>query len=483
MLSSAPMIEDQVAAAIPLVVDLDGTLIRSDLLVESFFQSFGDDWLAPAALLRPLLRGKAQLKAAIADRTEIDPSELPYDEAVLARIRAAISQGRKAYLASASHERYVAAIAAHLGLFSGWFASDMTRNLSGPAKAARLVEAFGQHGFDYIGNDEADLPVWAAAATPIGIRVAPGTRRRLSRMAPQAEFLPSERASLTDWLKLIRVHQYAKNALIFIPLLTAQKFQAASFLIALTAFIAFSLCASGVYILNDLVDLAADRCHPTKKNRPLAAGTIPPFEGIVAACLLLCSAVIIGATVSPMFLGVLVAYFALTSAYTFALKRKMLVDVIVLAMLYTIRVIGGAAAVDVPMSEWLLGFSMFIFTALALIKRYTELSVRLDGDLPDPSNRNYKIGDLPIVATLAAAAGFNAVTVFALYISSDTVHRLYRHPLLLWLICPILMYWIGRALMLAHRRMMHDDPIVFALKDWRSRVCVGMVGLILLAAI
>jgi 4-hydroxybenzoate polyprenyltransferase len=483
MIDNAAMIEDQVADAVPLVVDLDGTLIRGDLLVESFFRSVGEDWLAPVALLRPLLRGKAELKAAIADRTPIDPSELPYDEAVLARIRAAVSGGRKVYLASASDERYVAAIAAHLGLFAGWFASDGEHNLSGSAKAARLVQAFGEHGFDYIGNDSADLPVWAAAAKPIGIRVAPGTRRRLTRMAPRAEFLASAPASLSDWLRLIRVHQYAKNALVFIPLLTAQKFQAGSLALALTAFIAFSLCASSVYIVNDLVDLAADRGHPTKKNRPLAAGKIPPLEGIVAACLLFVSAMVLGSTVSPGFFGVLIAYFALTSAYTFSLKRKMLVDVIVLAMLYTIRVVGGAAAVDVPMSEWLLGFSMFIFTALALIKRYTELSVRLDSDLPDPSNRNYKIGDLPIVATLAAAAGFNAVTVFALYISSDTVHRLYRHPLLLWLICPILMYWIGRALMMAHRRMMDDDPIVFALRDWRSRVCVGLVGLIMLIAI
>ena len=478
-----PLRTDPGAQGLPLVVDLDGTLLRSDLLVESFFQGFAADWLLPARAVRSLAHGKARMKAEIAERTEIDPATLPYDEVVLARIHAAMAQGRAIYLASASNERYVAAIAGHLQLFRGWFASDARRNLSGEAKAERLVEAFGSRGFDYIGNDGADLPVWAVAAHSIAIRASSSVRRRLAGIAPQAEFLASPRASAKDWLKLFRIHQYAKNALVFVPLLTAQKFSASSLLLSVGAFLAFSLCASSVYILNDLVDVAADREHPTKKARPLAAGVVPPFQGIAAAALLFCAGMILGLTVSPLFLTVLVAYFGLTSAYTFSLKRKMLVDVIALAMLYTIRVIGGAAAIAVPISEWLLAFSMFIFTALALIKRYTELSIRLDGDLPDPPNRNYKARDLPIVAALAASAGFNAVTVFALYVSSDTVHRLYRRPFLLWLICPILMFWIGRALMLAHRRMMDDDPIVFALKDWRSRICVGLVGCILLLAI
>ena len=187
--------------------------------------------------------------------------------------------------------------------------------------------------------------------------------------------------------------------------------------------------------------------------------------------------------IGPWFAIVFLGYILLTTAYTFVLKRKMIVDVVALASLYTIRVIGGAAAISVPVSEWLLGFSMFIFMALALVKRYSELAGRIDKGLPDPSNRNYRKSDLDIVAALAAAAGFNAVTVFALYISSETVHDLYRHPRALWLICPILMYWLGRVLIMAHRRLIDDDPIVFALKDRNSFLALSLIGAILISAI
>ena len=305
-------------------------------------------------------------------------------------------------------------------------------------------------------------------------------------LRPENGLAPSRTApaaGLKTWAKLLRVHQYAKNGLVFVPMFTAQQLHLQPFLQEIAAFAAFSLCASCVYIFNDLADIEADRAHPTKKNRPLAAGTIAPPVAVVVACLALLAAAAIAATVSWPFLGVLTAYFALTTAYTYSLKRKMVIDVVVLAMLYTIRVIGGAVAIGVETSEWLLAFSMFIFTALALVKRYTELSGFLDKAVSGPSNRNYTVGDLPIVAALAAASGFNAVTVFALYVSSDAVRHLYHRPQFLWLICPILMYWIARILMLSHRRLMDDDPVVFALKDWRSCMCGLIVGAILLAAI
>ena len=309
----------------------------------------------------------------------------------------------------------------------------------------------------------------------------------LARPASPERMAPPPAAGLRSririWAKLLRVHQYAKNGLVFVPMLTAQQLNAHAILLEIGAFVAFSLCASCVYIFNDLADIEADRAHPTKRNRPLAAGTIAPRTAVIVACLSLLAALAIAASVSLPFLCVLLAYFALTTAYTYSLKRKMFVDVVVLAMLYTIRVVGGAAAIGVETSEWLLAFSMFIFTALALVKRYTELSTLLDKAMEGPANRNYTVGDLPIVAALAAASGFNAVTVFALYVSSDAVRHLYRHPKFLWLICPILMYWIARVLMLSHRRLMDDDPVVFALKDWRSCVCGLAIGAILLAAL
>jgi 4-hydroxybenzoate polyprenyltransferase len=307
--------------------------------------------------------------------------------------------------------------------------------------------------------------------------------KAVSSSVGRGRLVATRSAGLRTWAKLLRVHQYAKNGLVFVPMLTAQQLNTHALLLEIGAFSAFSLCASCVYIFNDLADIEADRAHPTKRNRPLAAGTIGPPVAIIVAFLSLLVALAIAASVSLPFLGVLLVYLALTTAYTYSLKRKMFVDVVVLAMLYTIRVIGGAVAIGVETSEWLLAFSMFIFTALALVKRYTELSDLLDKAMPGPANRNYAVSDLSIVAALAAASGFNAVTVFALYISSDAVRHLYHRPQLLWLICPILMYWIARILMLSHRGMMDEDPVVFALKDRRSFVCGLAIGAILLAGL
>jgi 4-hydroxybenzoate polyprenyltransferase len=281
---------------------------------------------------------------------------------------------------------------------------------------------------------------------------------------------------------MLRVHQYAKNLLVFVPLFAAHLLQANPVLEAVAAFVAFCLAASASYILNDLVDLQDDRGHHSKRYRPLASGAVPLIHGLLASPLLLFAAIAIAAAISPPFLGVLAGYFVLTTVYSYYLKRKMLVDVIVLAGLYTIRIIGGAVAVNVVVSAWLLTFSMMMFTSLALIKRYVEVAARKDANLPDLTGRNYKNSDLNTIAALAAASGFNAITVFTLYVSSDAVHKLYSRPELLWLIGPLLIYWVARALMMASRRMMHDDPVVFAIMDRRSLLTVGAIALVILAA-
>jgi 4-hydroxybenzoate polyprenyltransferase len=301
-------------------------------------------------------------------------------------------------------------------------------------------------------------------------------------ISPDATVLEGAKGGAGEWIKLLRVHQWSKNALVFVPVVTAQRFDFAAFCDASAAFLFFSLAASAVYILNDLVDLDADRKHPSKKHRPLATGSVSIMASIALLPPLL--AVSFGGAwaISSHFAGVLLVYLILTTAYTFFLKRKMLVDVITLASLYTTRVVAGAVVISVPMSEWLIGFSIFVFTALALIKRYVELATRIDEGLSDLTNRNYLKSDLDIVAALAAAAAFNAVTVFALYISSDAVRPFYSYPQALWFICPILMYWLGRALLMAHRRLMPDDPILFALRDRNSYIALGLVGLILISA-
>jgi 4-hydroxybenzoate polyprenyltransferase len=464
-------------------VDLDGTLIASDLLIETAFSELGRRPKSLLDLCAALSRGKAALKHRLAEPDGFDPSTLPYDQEVLAFIRRANADGRPVYLASASHNLLVEKVADHLGLFAGWFASSETANLAGAVKATQLVERFGERGFDYIGNDAADLPVWEKAAKAIAIRAPAGVMRRLAQGRPEVECLPCSRPTWRTWAKMLRTHQYAKNTLVFAPLLAAHLFTVEAFAGSITAFVAFSLCASSVYILNDLVDLQDDRAHRTKCNRPLASGAVPLIQGMIAIPLLFLGALVIATTVSLPFLGVLLGYFVLTTAYSFALKRLMLLDVLTLAALYSVRVLGGAVALDVSVSKWLLAFCMMIFMSLALIKRYVELAARRDANLPDPTSRDYRKGDLDIVAALAAAAGFNAVTIFTLYISSNTVNELFTRPEVLWLVVPLLMYWIARALMLASRREMDDDPLVFALKDRMSLVTIGSAAILFVAAV
>lgn len=479
-LNIAPHLERK---AHPLVVDLDGTLIASDLLIEATFSELGRRPHSLLEMLAALKNGKAALKHRLSEPVAFDPCTLPYDPEVLAFIQRAKAEGRPVYLASASHERLVSRIASHLAIFDGWFATNETTNLAGEKKARQLVEAFGERGFDYIGNDAADLPVWERAAAAFAIRTPAHVRKRLLTRHGPIEHLPHTRPTWRTWAKMLRVHQYAKNALIFVPLLTSHQLTFATVGSALMAFIAFSLCASGIYILNDLVDLQDDRRHRTKCRRPLACGAIPLMHGVVAIPILLLSALVTASALSLPFLGVLLGYLALTTAYSFALKRLMIVDVITLAGLYSIRVFGGAVAANVVISEWLLAFCMMIFMSLALIKRYVEIAARRDANLPDPTGRDYKNSDLDVVAALAAGAGLNAVTVFTLYISSDTVKRLYTHPKVLWLVAPLLMYWIARTLLLASRRQMDDDPVVFAIKDKVSLGIVGLTALLILAAV
>lgn len=466
----------------PLVVDLDGTLIRSDLLIECAFAAVGRGRKGLAGVGRACLRGKAGLKHFLAAEHVFDPAVLPYDEAVLAHVEAARAQGRPVYLASASNARLVEAVADHLG-FDGWFASDETNNLSGAAKAEALVRAFGEQGFDYVGNDRVDLHVWARADEAVAIRAPAGVARRLNGLGRPVVHLEARKTGLMTWIKLLRIHQYAKNALVFVPLLTSHSFSPEALLMACLAVTAFSLCASSVYIVNDLVDLAADRGHPTKRNRPFASGSVPLIAGLLIAPLLLVAGLGVALAVSPLFAGVVATYLALTTAYTFYLKRKLMLDVVTLAMLYTIRVIGGAVAISVVTSPWLLAFCLFIFTSLALIKRYIELAARLDAGLEGPSNRNYRLSDLNVVMAIAAAAGVNAMTVLTLYLNSDDVNREYRNPEFLWLICPLLLYWIGRILIMAHRRDVDDDPVVFAIRDRISQLTVISMVVVVLFAI
>ncbi len=470
-------------ALLPLVVDLDGTLIRSDILVEGVFAHVGSKLTGAIEVAQALRGGKASLKHFLANEQNLNSAELPYDPRVLAVIAEARSEGRKVYLATASHQLQAEAVADHLGLFEGVFATDGDQNLSGANKARALEQAFGSGNFDYVANDFADLEVWKHARMAYVVGPSRRLAKRVERLGIPLQTLPRERPSVLTWAKALRVHQYAKNALLFVPALTSHTFEPLKLLLVLLGVIAFSAAASAVYLLNDLIDVGSDRGHPTKRNRPFARGSLRWQEGVIAIVLLTSGALALGLLLSLKFAAVLVAYIVVTTSYSLLLKRKMLIDVVVLAMLYTVRVVAGGVLIDAEISKWLLAFSLMIFTSLAIIKRYVELSKRLNDGLPDPRNRNYRKSDLPILSALAAATAANAVTIFALYISSDTVAAMYSRPLFLWLICPLLLYFLGRALMLAHRGEMHDDPIVFALSDSVSRATVALCGLFVLLAI
>ena len=449
----------------PLIVDLDGTLIRSDTLWETLFVLIRERPLRLFSALPTLRQGRAAFKAHLLAQAYPKVATLPLNGKLIDWLHSEKAAGRSLVLATASDQQLAHAVADRVGLFDAVLASDGQRNLKGPAKAAALVERYGRGGFDYVGDSRADLPVWAAARQAIVVGGA-GLAQAAAQVAEVGRhFPPPPRAAAL--LKALRPHQWVKNLLLFLPLVAAHQLSDGPRLLAVAlAFGVFSLTASAVYLLNDLLDLPADRAHPRKRHRPFAAGTLPLAWGALLSPLLLLTAIGLSLWfLPPLFTLILVGYTLLTTAYSFGLKRKPVVDVLLLAALYTVRVIAGAAAVAIVPSFWLLAFSLFIFLSLALAKRYTELDgLRQRGELT-AAGRGWHVDDLPLVQSLGTGAGLAAVLVLALYIDSAPARQLYATPQVLWLVCPLLLYWISRLWFKTHRGEMHDDPVVFALRD------------------
>jgi 4-hydroxybenzoate polyprenyltransferase/phosphoserine phosphatase len=480
-------------AAIPLFVDLDGTLVKTDLLYESFLDRLKRDWALPVRVLSWLVQGKAQLKAGLAQGYQVPSASLPYNHAVLDSVRQARADGRPVYLATASHVSIAQPIAEHLGLFDGVIASDQGCNLSGAQKLVRLREVTGSDHFEYLGNSGADIPIWDACAKAGVVQPDEAARKWLAAHPDKASSLDEPARSSANepaywrpgwqarW-RLLRPHQWLKNLLLLLPLVAAHRaFDPASLLAIALAFVAFSLCASAVYVVNDMLDLSADRAHPRKRLRPFASGAVPLSFGFKAAPLLLLGAFGVGALVNAAFLAVLGVYLVMTCAYSLSLKRKMAIDVLMLAALYTIRIGAGTAALAVLPSHWLLGFSTFLFFGLALVKRSSELMVAAEAGKPGASGRNYLVEDLPMVNAMGIASSYLSVLVLALYISGPDVSHLYAHPYMLWLLCPLLLYWLTRLWLITRRGGMHDDPVVYAARDGVSHV-VALCGLVIVLA-
>jgi len=465
-----------IGTSVPICVDLDGTLVRGDLLVESIVQLLKINVLYLLLLPFWLLRGKAFLKQEVSRRVDLDVSLLPYNQALLSFLQNEYRSGRTIILATAADQRIANKVAEHLGIFEEVLASDGQVNLSGRAKRELLIAKFGEGGFDYAADNRVDLSVWAAARRAITVNATSRVERQARRSSEVALVL-SDRSNLPrTMLKASRLHQWAKNVLIFVPLLTSHQLTDINLILrAFCAFISFSLCASSVYLLNDLLDIEADRKHPKKRKRPFASGDLEIRSGVLLCGFSLMAGFAIASTLGWQFTGILTAYYMLTLAYSFFLKRKLLLDVHCLAGLYTIRVLAGGAATGVSPSAWLLAFSMFLFLSLALVKRVSELKCMLQNNIESASGRSYGAGDFQALASLGTGSGFICVLITALYMQSPQVTALYQTPSLLLLLCPLFSYWMSRVWMIAYRGKMNHDPVVFALKD-RVSYLVGALA-------
>lgn len=458
-----------------LVVDLDHTLLKSDMLLESFWSAFGHDWRSPFRSVLALAQGKAALKHHLAETAHVDVKTLPYDPQIIAYIEAWRAAGGRTALVTASDETIARNIAGHLKLFDEVHGSDGAENLKGERKAQFLTETYGEKQFSYMGDSKADLAVWKHARRAITVNLSEAMKTRATQVADEIEHLDTHTPTISAYLKVIRPHQWIKNVLVFLPMLAAHQINGASLFASLLAFVSFSLVASSVYVLNDLLDLDADRAHPRKRHRPFAAGSIPIASGAWMSASLLGLGAVIAAFLGPAFLAVMVGYFALTTGYSLYLKRRIVVDICVLAGLYTVRIVAGGAATGLLPSEWLLAFSIFIFLSLAAVKRQAELVDGFKQGKLEPSGRGYHVHDLPIISMVSISAGYVAVLIMALYVNSPAVIGLYTYPEALWGVCAILLYWITRTVLITHRGEMHDDPVIYSAKDRVSRYCFLLI--------
>ena len=466
---------------VPLVVDLDGTLTPTDTLVESVLLLAKR---SPVDLLKLplwLVRGRASMKSEIASRVTLDPGALPYRQDLLDYLHAEKATGRELVLATAAHRSIADAVARHLGLFDRVLASDAAHNLTGGNKLAAIRAQVGP-AFAYAGDNVADLSVWEGAQAAVLVNASGSLARTVrARHVVEKEF-PKPAAGPAVWRRALRMHQWAKNLLLFVPLLTAFSFSPGDVATMLLAFLCFSLAASGTYIANDLWDLDTDRRHPRKRLRPFASGVLPIMSGVAAALLLLAVAFGLALLVNTGFVAMLLAYVALTTAYSWQLKERVLVDVLVLSGLYTMRIVTGSVAVGIHTTSWLLAFSLFVFLSLALVKRCSELQLLQERGALSAHGRDYRVVDLAVLWPMGLASALAAVVVLGLFINAPETQQRYASPMLLWGLAALMIYWLGRLWIKTARGEMDDDPVLYALKDRGSRLTVAAMVFIALCA-
>ncbi|PTY04019.1 UbiA family prenyltransferase [Verrucomicrobia bacterium LW23] len=471
----------------PLCVDLDGTLLAGDVLYESVVRYLRPNLFRFVYVVLWLLRGRAHLKAMLAQRVSFNPASLPWRPEVLDMLRQEKARGRRLFLVTASHGETARSLTAQLNVFDDVFGTEPGRNLKGAAKADYLCNMFGEKGFDYVGDSRADFAVWARSAGGMVV----GSRSRVAaaqRVNSQVTELVTPRVSrMSATFRMLRVHQWSKNVIIFVPLIASHHLtELGELYMTLLAFGCFCATASATYVLNDLLDLENDRTHHHKRSRPLASGVLSIPFGIATSAFLALVAAGFASFLPSAFLLTLLLYLALTLNYSLFLKRIVLADAIVLACLYTIRMVAGHTATGVPYSVWLLAFAVFIFFSLAVAKRYAELrnlSLRSVDPLHAAPGRDYVLDDMPTLLSLGTASGLIAALVMVLYVQSDMGGRHYSQPLFLLLLVPAYLYWIGRVWILAQRGLLNEDPVLFAITDRVSYVVALFAIVVMLVAI
>ena len=469
----------------PIVVDLDDTLAKTDFFFESLLIFIKQNPINIFyAVYWMLCNHRAHLKTKIAQAVDIDVTTIPFNKPLIQWLKSKKQSGHRIILATASHRKYADDVANHIGLFDQVLATEEGFNLKGANKEKKLIELYGPQGFIYVGDSEADLKVWRSAESAVLVGGSKQIKDKLTKIVPVLHEFPRDENKRV-WLRAIRIHQWVKNLLLFVPLLTSHNLTDPGKMgMTIIAFFAFSFCASAVYILNDFFDLSDDRKHKSKYQRVFASGDLSILKGGIAFSACLIFSLILSLIVSVKFLLIIAIYFSATLLYSLYLKSLMMVDIILLAALFTLRIIAGAVAIDVELSFWLLAFSMFIFLSLAIMKRYIELlSIKNTSAENNTKARGYDVSDIDILSSLGTTCGCLAVLIMAFYLNSPDVIKLYSRQEALWMMCPLLLFWICRTWMKASRGNVDDDPIMFVIKDKVSWLCAGMVLLLFWMAI
>ena len=467
-----------------LYVDLDGTVIKTDLLFESILLLLKKNVFL--ALLMPiwLLKGKANLKHQLSKRVHIPVELLPLNTEFLGYLEEEVERGRNIVLISASSQLSVRQVSDHLGLFIDAMGSDKDHNLKSKNKVTRILQLDPKGGFIYAGNSKADIAVWSEASEVILVNCKRSLADKLQHGSENIRHFDAPQSTLKKFWQAMRPHQWLKNALIFLPLILSHQLNQPNLLLqACIAFMSFSFVASSVYLLNDMLDLNSDRQHHLKSRRPFASGDLSLVYGYLGAPLLLALGFLTSLWLPAEFVFVLLSYWLMTTAYSLLLKSLFLIDVLTLASLYTWRIIAGSAAISVVTTYYLLAFSFFLFLGLAMVKRYTELLNLQNQGKSSIEGRGYGVENLQTLATIGGGSSLIAVAVFAFYINAPATTELYSNPLLLWAICPCLLYLLWRIWALARREKLDEDPVLFAITDRRSQLSAALCSLIIWLAI